>query len=135
MTIDQLMHAATIIFPASLSLKETKQLLDYLSENLPADINARIEYFENRYKILGGENETMRRSRGTVTISGTIRTKNYAFDSFITQHASNTSRIQAMQFQTIPGYSLEEHREEVRNLWQDVRQQVKNYFDSIEQIT
>ena len=58
-----------------------------------------------------------------------IRTKYYAFDSFVTQHASNTSRIQAMQFQTIPGYSLEEHREEVRNLWQDVHQQVKNYFN------
>ncbi len=133
MKLDKLVEASTIKFPRSLPLREAKELLDYLAINLPADINARVEYFENRYGHLGKEeNEPVKRRRGTVTISGSIRTKDFAFDGFVTQPARNTSRINAIQFQLIPGYELEEYRPDVRQLWEDVGTQVQNYFEGKE---
>lgn len=73
----------------------------------------------------------MKKSRGTVRISGSIRNKNFVFDSFIMEpDFNNTSKIKTIQFQKIPGYDLEEHHLEVRQLWDDVRMQVQHYFES-----
>ena len=131
MTLDNVLEASTIIFPRSLSLSETKRLFDYIAEYLSADINTKVEYFENRYGTLGKEETAkIKKSRGTVKINGSIRTKNFAFDIFSTIHARNTSKIMVIQFQAIPGYNdLEEYRPEVRELWHQVRVQVQNYFE------
>ena len=126
MTIDELLEASTIEFLESLTLEEMGKLLDYITKNLPADIYTKTEYNENRNHDL--DMTTL----GTVKIVGTIKNvNNYSFDSFVTTHnflEEDTSKISAMQFQTIPGYELEEHREEVRQLWNDVKTQVNNYF-------
>ena len=125
MTIDELLEASTIEFLESLTLEEMGKLLDYITKNLPADIYTKTEYNENR------DHDQDMPTLGTVKIVGTIKNvNNYSFDSFMTTYnfLEDTSKISAMQFQTIPGYELEEHREEVRQLWNDVRAQVNNYF-------
>lgn len=126
-TIDDLILAATISFPSPLTLEETKQLLGYVSKNLPAHIATSTEVHD----ILDGVNGELLERRGTVKIGGSIKnSKNFAFDSFYTTNDYDTSLINALVFQTIPGYSLEEHRSEARELWRDVRQQVIDYWET-----
>tara|TARA_Y100000310_G_C20640402_1_gene793582 strand:+ start:707 stop:901 length:195 start_codon:yes stop_codon:yes gene_type:complete len=49
--------------------------------------------------------------------------------SFETIHYfKDTSKINAIRFNTIPGYTLKETLPEEIQLWKDVRQQVSNYF-------
>ena len=127
-TIDDLMQAVTISFPSPITLEETQEILGYVAQNLPASIDTKTEIYDHRYL---DENGNLIESRGTVNISGSIRnTKNSASDGFNTTYESgDTSKINSLVFQAILGYSLEEHRPEVRELWRDVRQQVDAYFE------
>ena len=126
MTIDNLLAESTINFSVSLTLEETEELLDYIAENLPGETHTRSDYHAIRYT----ENEKIARDRGTVSIGGMIRdARNSSFDAFSSiNNSDDSSRISAIRFQTIPGYELEEHRPEVRQLWEDVRKQINDYF-------
>ena len=129
MTIDKLIQESRIEFPRSLSLKETKELLDYIAIHIPAEINTLVKYYENRYPINNKEKK-LKLSLGTVKINGNIKDlESFTFDSFIINpDESNCSKLNVIEFQTIPGYNLEEHRREVRKLWENTRIHVENYF-------
>ena len=130
-TIDNLLEASTISFPRPLSLEETEKLIDYVSINLPAQIITTSEYYKTRMPTKNSpKTGTLYHRRGTVKISGSITNmNNYSFDGFYTKNDSDdSSKINAIAFQIIPGYNLEEHRPEVKQLWSDVRNQVETYF-------
>ena len=128
MILDKLLEESTIEFSRSLSLEETNELLDYITKILPAKIDTKTEVCSIKY--YDKKSKSFQKKLGTVNISGTIRDdNNYNFDSFTTKNSHiNTSKISGICFQIIPGYELEEHRLEVRQLWRDVRKQVDNYF-------
>jgi len=126
MAVNDILENLTIEFPTPLTLEQTEELLDYLGENLPANINTESSYFNQRC-----HESSKTRNRGTVKINGTIRNleKTMCFDAFMTKHdTDDTSRIAAIQFQPIPGYTLDEYDLHTKELWQDVRQQIKRYF-------
>ena len=129
MRLDELSLASTIEFPKPLTLNETRDLLDYLAISLPAEIRTTIEYLEDRYYF--PDEKGLRKSRGNLRISGSIKNVNkFTFDCFVSRSLRmyGSSRIDAINFQTIPGYSLEEHGEDVRQLWDDIRNIVNEYF-------
>lgn len=129
MTIDKLMEESRIKFPHSLSLEKTDELLDYVARNLPGMINSKTEVNEQRVNF--GNDNKCHKIKGTVKITGLITDyNNYNFDSFITERSIvNSSNIIGIQFDIIPGYSLEEHGERKLEFWRDVRRQVNNYFN------
>jgi|SRR3989344_1912032 len=128
MTLDTLTQISRIEFPQPLTLKRTKGLLKYLAINLPAEIRYTTESLETIYYI--PEEFKTKRHQGSVSISGNIHdVRNHTLDYFSTKHAEcDTSRIKGLQFQLVPEWDLEEYRPEVRQLWQNVRTQVQNYF-------
>ena len=78
MTIDLLLQSATIEFKEPLTLRETEKLLDYIAENLPADITSKTTYHYSRYKEIKGE-------KSRVYIEGSIRNLiEHSFDIFET---------------------------------------------------
>src|SRR3989344_1490990 len=100
MTIDLLLQSVTIEFKEALTLEETEKLLDYIAENLPADITSKITYHYCRYH--NSENREIKRERGTVYIGGSIRNiTKHSFDSFETLCSKDTSKIKSIRFQTI----------------------------------
>jgi len=128
MAIDTLLAESTIKFQTPLTLEGTEELLDYVAENLPGNVSTNSNYYTQRHHYT--DDGKLTRSRGTVSIGGMITNLNKpSFDSFSSIHDSeDTSKISAIRFQTIPGYELDEHRSEVRELWSDVRTLINNYF-------
>lgn len=129
MGIGELLMGPIIEFPKSLSLEETNELLNYIAVNLPAKISTKTEIYCIRYHD-EKENKGFQKTQINLEICGTImNNNNFNFDNFITRnYILDSSRILGINFQAIPGYKLEEHRLEVRQLWADVRKQVENYF-------
>lgn len=126
MGIDELLMGPTIEFPRPLNLEETNKLLDYIAINLPAKINTKKEICCIRYHD-EKENKGLKKTQRTFEIYGTImNNNNFNFDNFI--YILDSSKILGINFQTIPGYKLEEHKPKIRQLWEDVRKQVENYF-------
>src|SRR3989344_3409174 len=116
-----LQKAATINFQRSLSLEETHELLAYVTRHLPAHIDFYNEYHEQmEFDKLIKEIVTL---RGTLIIKGTIRNlETHVFDAFQSfPNPQSSDELLGLRFQTIPGYSLEEHQPEVRELWDEVR--------------
>ncbi|GBE20134.1 MAG TPA: hypothetical protein ENG87_04845 [Candidatus Pacearchaeota archaeon] len=55
--------------------------------------------------------------------------KPIAFDSFeFTPSKKDSSKLASIQFNMVPDWELDEYRPEVRKLWRNVREVVKQYF-------
>ena len=128
MPISELIEKSTIKFPRAISLSGAEKLLRYIADKLPANV----AYTINRHRTLYHKNEMEISLReGSTGISGNIacRKTPIAFDSFeFTLSISDSSKLDTMQFNIIPGYELSEHRQEVRKLWDETRKIVFKYF-------
>ena len=70
-TLDEILTASVIEFPYSLTLEDTKELLDYICKKLPAEMNTSTTiYHERSFKI--DNSQRLQRIRGTVNIGGMI---------------------------------------------------------------
>ncbi len=128
MTIDEVIEETTINFKHDLNLDETESLFLFIAEKLPANISYHTGYFRDyRY-----EEDGVTTSNGTVEISGMISRirEPYSFDSFTGVHSEmDTSKFSSFHFSRIPGYEISEYRPVVRQLWDDVREIVEDYFE------
>ena len=129
MTLDDILEKSTIQFPEPLSLQEAQDLLQYIAENLPADIH----YLASYHSVFRTKDHKATKEDGTVDITGDIKRldKDLAFDSF-RMHPSDQdcTRMSALCFERIQGYELREYRPEVIRLWDDVRATIQKYFEN-----
>ena len=137
MTLEEVMEKSRIEFPKAISLKEAEDLLNYLAENLPADIKYHLG--QNK-SILHGNDEHISQYQGSVNITANIaclKIRQFLIVSDSCELKSHfqdinqfqdTSKFSEMQFQVIPGYNLAEHRPEIVQLWTEVRTVVTEYF-------
>ncbi len=132
MSIDEVIEKTTINFSRALTLSQAEKLMFYIAERLPGDVNYSCTYIRS---VSASEpaGPTVRLN-GTVNMAGTISSKTLtAFDSFqCNPDQKNTSKFSAIVFYQVPGWDLYEYREEVRQLWDDVRKLVKEYNAKIE---
>ncbi|MFH1918033.1 MAG: hypothetical protein ABIJ14_02960 [Nanoarchaeota archaeon] len=55
-----------------------------------------------------------------------------ASNTFISERdGRDTSLISRIAFQRVPGWDLSDYRSEVRELWDDVRKVVNQYFEGV----
>lgn len=122
---------STIRFPEPISLEETEKLIGYVCENLPGRANYHAGYHMSTGKSLT-ERDQFYSQRGTVDLAGMIsRHDGTAFDGFncAISREGDTSKFEALVFQTTPGYDSEsEYGEGTLELWDDVRNFVQKYF-------
>lgn len=117
----------SIEFPMQLSVEETEKVLEYLAKELPGIIS----YKKSQVVTITGA-EAPFRDEGTVNIEGTIAAliPYYAFDNFKGKLSQwYLTKISGIQFQPIPGYTLEEHNPQTVKLWDKVRTVVTQYFE------
>ncbi len=124
----------TIELPESLGIRGLEDLLKYVGEHLPADVNYNVSYFAdlryNRGLMKKGVcARKLIRTLGTLSVTGTIRSllrsSSMAFDSFQTQPAENEDgKVKAIRFMQVPGWEIEDYRKEVIQLWSDVRREI-----------
>ncbi|MBN2459112.1 hypothetical protein JXB28_02415 [Candidatus Woesearchaeota archaeon] len=127
MALDELIDQATIGFVRAVSIREMEIILERVAKELPA----RITYCKNEYVNLMPEKKKLT-DYGTASIKGTISRLDNAvvFDSFETQHCnSDTNLIKGMMFFIVPGWEAYDYRPEVRQLWNDTRSIVDDYFN------
>ena len=120
--LDERLEKAQIVFQERMSLKQAESLLIYIAKNLPAKIECTV----SQGKRIGSGESIVHYSP---KISGRINHMcKYVFDSFeCLSYGINYTDFTFLKFMTIPGY-YNEHRKEVRQLWDDVRKIVNQYF-------
>ena len=132
-SLDEITKESTIDFFIDINLSETKMILEYLAKNLPADIKYNLSYnnhifYNPEHKQIGRDYKNGAKITGTIT--SFKKTSEFAHDSFeFKKTEEGLSRFNGIKFQTIPGYNLDEHRPEIRNLWKDVREIIDDYFE------
>lgn len=125
------LEKATIEFPKPLTLEQTEDLLDYFADEIPANLNTFTGAHCQRYHDPAASGEGITRDRGTVAISGQIRTVEapFLFDHFETvTYSDNFRLIGAIRFSPILGYSYDEQPDHAKQLWEVIRDKVQDYF-------
>ena len=128
MGIEEVMENATIHLPQPVSLEEFEGILEYIAKKLPANVNYQPSYFMNFYQR--GNGEGISKQRGTVNVSGQIRShrEDMAFDSFQTNPSqADTSMIASLTFAVVPGWDLEDYRPETIKLRENIRKLISTY--------
>ena len=122
---------STIDFPENLSLEQSEDLLKYLAENLPADIDYQISQHKSKRHI----EKEVGTIEGTLEITGQIISRNnfLGCDSFTMANSDLSSeyfKIGRLEFSRVSGGDLNEYGGEVKELWDSVRERVGDYFES-----
>ena len=129
MIIDEVAERAEIVFPGHLNLKNAERLLEYISENLPGNVNYFVENHNNF--LYDGEKGKSVKDRGTLKITASF-SKSRDPISFDSAHfepwSENTSYVSSLKFQLVPDWELSKYSR-VLPLWNDVRKLVGDYFE------
>lgn len=127
--LDEIVLKASIKFPWSLTLGQSKELVKYIALKLPADIT----YFSfNKVSIEHsdrgeGLNETEKRAKLRGSISH--KTRRLKFIPFQLDYSgADSAKLSGLSFILSPGWNLGEKRSEEADLWDDVRKVVADYF-------
>ena len=129
MTIDEVISEAEIQFPTLLSRKEAEELLMYIAVKLPGSVHYRTHY--SRFVDPNDCSELQIEGRA-LKINGDISRVGspMAFDTFyIEPSEEDTSKLEIMKFQLVPGWELGDYRPEIRGLWNDTRRLIDAYFE------
>ena len=105
-------------------LSDVENLLRYIAERLPGRIDYKASYRKNLSSSPKEASEGEKGLDGGISRIG----KDYEFTFFSMTYELSNRRFTEIKFQTIPGYSLEEHRPGERQLWGDVRGVVEEYI-------
>ncbi len=126
--LDELLAKSEIKFPKPINKPLFENLLDMISVNLDSDIDYTAESSQ-RVTHSANPNFPVHEYNG-LKYSGRITLrKTFAFSSFDTVNSfDNPEKISSIRFQTIPGYSLQEHRPEEVAVWDKTRKVVEDYF-------
>ena len=129
--LEEVIKRTTINFPKPLNLKQSEKLFDYISRNLPANLNYTVEVHNDTY--YNSEKKKALKSKGPVKITGTISNakKVMSFDSFRTENkGEDYTHLYSIKFNHLFS-NLSEYRPEVIGLWDDVRNLTEKYFEKV----
>jgi hypothetical protein len=119
-TMENARERSSIAFPEPIAYEKAEAMLHYVANMLPADIHC----CPSPYVTLGPR---MQKDEYLSALSGDIKdTKTLAFDTFSCNVEDGF--VCALVFQHIPGYTVQEHSEKVVKLWDDVRDNIAEYF-------
>jgi len=144
MSIDEIVEKATIKFPWDLTFEQSKGLIKYITIQLRGLITYE---FLHSIKIgrqfgypISSNEERMSNERGIIMLEEkisnekgviTLSSPPFIFNNFKFKHSEkDTSRLSGIQFQLISDKKkLEDYRPEVRQLWDNTRKAVSDYFE------
>ncbi len=129
MTIEEVLEKSKIALPKTINLREAEKLLRYIAKKLPAEI----QYTLLCNKLLYRDKNKYFKSSFSFTpeINGTIKSlkDSMAFDNFqFKSLKEDGSKLEIIQFQTAPEWKLNEYRLEIKQLWDNTRKIVDEYF-------
>jgi len=127
MSLEEVLDKSKIDFPKGLNLEQIEDLLKYLAEKLRADIIYNPSYHKSITPVEG----RVKISDGSFNISGTISLGG-RFDSFTMDSncvSEGIYKVRKLEFNRTPGWKIDNYREEIRKLWDDVREAVRGYFE------
>jgi hypothetical protein len=126
--INDLIERTTINFPEEIEGTKLDDFFSYLHN----EMSCTIRYKQGMFKSFerNAEPGSPKPEIGTVEVIGTItaKTDKFAVGNFETISGKTPSFIAGLRFQTIPGYSVEEHSPEEVKLWDIVREYTQKYF-------
>lgn len=130
-SLEEISDLVRINFPRDLNLEESEDLLKYLAEELRADVDYNISY----HKSVNHRDKGVKISDGALKITGQIDLLDNSekFDYFTIRNSDfipETHKVGMLEFSRVPGWDINDYREEVRELWGDVRKAVGIYFES-----
>ena len=129
MDIEEVRRFNLIKFPRRVGLEEGERLISYLAKNLPGTINYRASYFAS----LSGIEEDKSKRSGSVDIGCTVcilkPKAGVVIDSFCFGHSKDTSKLESIMFDMVPGWGVSNYDPKVKELWNDTRNLVKRYFE------
>ena len=129
MTIDEVISEVEIQFQRPLSIWEAEGLLGYVAKRLPGRVHYRAHYFRS---IDPNDCSELQIEGRALKINGDISRVGspMAFDTFyIEPSEEDTSKLEIMKFQLVPGWELGDYRPEIRGLWNDTRRLIDAYFE------
>lgn len=129
MSIEEIIAKTTIELPRSLTLEEAEKLINYIAKELPGNINYNASYYNSVFH--GPDNGEISKQKGTANMTAIVNSLgNLAvFDSFqFKPPEEDTSKFSTIRFQIVPDWELSDYRPEVRQLWDEVREIVGQYF-------
>jgi hypothetical protein len=122
MSIDKKIKKTTIDFPRPIDFENSKKLLCYIADNLPADVSWNIEYsgsFTHDTDVKG-----LVEDKGELRVNALIQSLR-TFDTLTSKpFDKGTSLISALE-----SSGQIEYNSEVRKFWDDVRKCVEKYFE------
>lgn len=130
--LDELLAKSEIKFPKPINKPLFENLLDRISVNLDSDIDYTAESSQRVTHRDAKPSFPVHEYNG-IKYSGRITLrKTFASSSFYTENPfDNPEKISSIRFQTIPGYSLQEHRPEEVAVWDKTRKVVEKYFAAL----
>ena len=105
--------------------------VEVLFQDIVTNTNYSITYSIEHGKEVGesGKKTRLPAELRSIRISGSVWSLESGLESFSCQPASDDpTKIVSIDFLTIPGYSLEEHRKGEIELWDNIRKEVEQYF-------
>ncbi len=130
--LESLLSKSEINFPQRMTGSQVRDMFGYISKRGKYEIELRVEQTEKfRYEQQGAHPEPEIQEltgsineRGNLVNSSSFRIKQEL------DHESDLPVFTRLEFETIPGYNLEEHRKEEIRLWENTRTKVLDYFDN-----
>lgn len=131
MTLDGVLDKSTIQFPRLLPRDEAEELIGYIARRLPVRVHYRTQYSRLMNFHDPDTPDKLLIKECAVSVVGDIEMvrNSMAFDTFCMEPSNgDTSKLETMRFQLVPGWELGEYRKDVRALWAYTRRAVNSYF-------
>tara|TARA_Y100000310_G_scaffold77162_1_gene73739 strand:- start:18896 stop:19336 length:441 start_codon:yes stop_codon:yes gene_type:complete len=123
--LQELLERTTIDFPKPVNKKEARKIFEHISKKLGEDC-----------RIWGESLSYFRVSRGQTQekfikeIKGAIIKNSITASFFLTDEENSSGMFSGIRFNTVPGYSLEQHDQKEILLYDEVREHIENYFEN-----
>ena len=131
MALEEVVQKATIIFPWDLTREQSRGLIKYITIKLRGLITYEFLHsikigYPSGYEVPLNE-EKISNQKGVITLSDPP----FISDDFqFKPSKKDESKLSAIQFHLTSDLKLEDYRPEVRQLWEDTRKAVEDYFEA-----
>lgn len=136
MSLDDLMKRSVVEFPRPLPHEEVSGFFRQISEDVLPDVTDSLSYcFQQHYEITNCDVDGERHDEKAeylrqVRVSGDFFRMPALVNFRLVHTDDDHPSFDALQFNTIPGYELDEYSPDEVQLWDDVRESIKKYFES-----
>ena len=127
-TLEDIAARTVITFPAALPYQEMDRLFLFISQEIGGSVICRIGLRRTIEMRTKGVEQTPVIKDDVYNLQGTVEAPLRSGDFCCSMSATGDKKFTALQFFSIPGYSLQKHHKSFVRLWDDVRKAVDEYF-------